>query len=58
MNGKKWNLECLIKITDRYKNHLNESLLSVKGYPEDEETFREEIEYINRVVEDVKKEWL
>jgi len=58
MNGKKWNLECLIEITNRYKTHLNESLLSVKGYPEDEETFREEIEYINRVVKDVKEEWL
>ena len=58
MNSKKWNLECLLEIANRYKIHMNESLLSVKGYPEDEETFKEEIEYINRVVKDVKEEWL
>ena len=56
MNKKTLAFECLIEITNRYKNHLNESLLSVKGYPEDEETFREEIEYIDKVVKQVKEE--
>ena len=42
MNKKRLAFECLIEITNRYKNHLNESLLSVNGYPEDEETFNEE----------------
>ncbi len=58
MNKKTLALECLIEITNRYKNHLNESLLSVKGYPEDEETFKEEIEYVNEVVKEVKRKWL
>ena len=56
MTKKTLAFECLIEITNRYKNHLNESLLSVKGYPEDEETFKEEIEYIDKVVEQVKEE--
>ena len=56
MNKKTLAFECLIEITNRYKNHLNESLLSVKGYPEDEETFKEEIEYIDKVVKQVKEE--
>ena len=56
MNKKTSAFECLIEITNRYKNHLNESFLSVKGYPEDEEPLKEEIEYIDEVVKQVKEE--